>query len=246
MSRPLSSGLRWSGSFVVAVMLHALVICVALLCSLERSPLLADEQPLEAVMVELAEVPEAPSEAATEIPPGPRQQEQQRSEPEPAPKPRESLPEDLVSEVSEPHTSPKSSEQDKASNQVNVEQTLAPPQANARSSERYAAIQTTAGLQSQVVVTWQGTLLGHLEKFRRYPRLSERRRDEGVVYVRFSVDRQGNATNVRIGRSSGHEALDQATLETVSRATPMPAPPPEISGDPVEVMVPVQFFIKRR
>ncbi len=246
MSRPTSPGLRWSGSFAVAVLLHALVVGGALWWSLRTPPLLVDEQPLEAVMVDLAEAPEAPPAPPTEIPPGPPQQEQQRSEPEPTPKPREPLPKDVVPEVTEPYTPPRSSERDKASDQANVEQTLAPPDVSARVSERYAATQTTAGQQSQVAVTWQGLLLGHLEKYRRYPRLSERRRDEGVVYVRFSVDRKGNASNVRIGRSSGHEALDQATLETVARATPVPPPPAEISGDPVEVMVPVQFFINRR
>lgn len=241
-----SSRLRWGGSFAVAVLLHALVIGVALWWSLREPPQVADVLPPEAVMVDLAEVPEAPPAPPTEIPPGPPQQQQQRSEAEPTPKPREPLPPDVVPEVAEPYTPPKVRQPDKAADQANVDQTLAPPAVSARTSERYAAAVTTAGQQSQAAVTWQGLLLGHLEKYRRYPRMAERRRDEGVVYVRFSVDRRGNASNVRIGRSSGKDALDQATLETVARATPVPAPPDDVPGDPVEVMVPVAFFLRGR
>ena len=234
---------RWAASLLVALLLHVLVVGAALWWSLRAPPLLADQPPPEAVMVELAEAPEAPPAPASEVPPGPPQQAQQRSAPTPAPRvPREPPPQEP--EVVDAYVPPAPREQ--ASDAATVDQSLAPPEVSARPSERYAARQTTAGQREQAVVTWQGVLLGHLEKYRRYPRLSERLREQGVAYVRFSVDRQGNASNLRIGRSSGHAALDQATLETVARATPMPAPPPEVSGDPVEVMVPVQFFINRR
>lgn len=245
MSSPRLEGLRWGGSFVVAVLLHAGLIGGAVWWTLRTPPVLINDQPMEAVMVELAETPEAPPAPPTEIPPGPLQQEQAKAEPEPAPRPDPPLPPEVVPEVADPYVPPQKRRQD-ASDQTNVEQTLAPPPVTAERAERYAAQQTTAGHQGQAVVTWQGLLLGHLEKYRRYPRSAERRREEGVAYVRFSVDRKGNASNVRIGRSSGHAELDEATLATVQRATPVPAPPAEVSGDPVEVMVPVEFFIRRR
>jgi len=225
-----SSGLRWGGSFALALLLHAVVIGAGLWWSLRAPPLLADQQPLEAVMVELAEAPEAPPATPTEIPPGPPQQEQQRSEPVPAPK-VEREPPPLEPDVVDAYVPPQPKD---------------PPDVSAKPSERYAARQTTSGQQAQATVTWQGQLLGHLEKYRRYPRLAERLRQQGVAYVRFSVDRQGNVSNARIGRGSGHDSLDEATLETVARATPVPAPPAEVVGNPVEVMVPVEFFINRR
>ncbi len=49
-------------------------------------------------------------------------------------------------------------------------------------------------------------------------------------------------------RYAGHPLLDAETLATVRGGGPVPAPapPPEIGGDPVEVMVPAAFFIRRR
>jgi len=245
MRAPASSRLRWGGSLLIAVLLHAVVVGAALWWSLRAPPVLLDQQPLEAVMVDMAEEPEAPPAPPTEIPPGPPQQQQQRSEPTPAP-PVEREPPPQEPEVVDAYVPPPSREVQQSADTASVEQTLAPPDVAARPSERYAATQTTSGQQAQATASWQGQLLGHLEKYRRYPRLAERTRQQGVAYVRFSVDRQGNVSNPRIGRGSGHDLLDQATLETVARATPVPAPPPEVAGNPVEVMVPVEFFINRR
>lgn len=51
-------------------------------------------------------------------------------------------------------------------------------------------------------------------------------------------------------RYAGHPLLDAETLATVRGGgpvpAPVPAPPPEIGGDPVEVMVPAAFSIRRR
>lgn len=240
-----SSGPRWGSSFVLALLLHAAVIGAALWWNLHTPALLADQQPQEAVMVDLAEMPEAPPAVPTEIPPGPPQQQQQRSEPRAAPR-LEREPPPQEPEVVDAYVPPQPPDPTPDSDTHTVDQTLAPPNVSAKPSERYAARQTTSGQQAQASVTWQGLLLSHLEKYRRYPRLAERLRQQGVAYVRFSVDRQGNVSNARIGRSSGHDSLDAATLETLARATPVPAPPAEMAGKPVEVMVPVEFFINRR
>lgn len=64
--------------------------------------------------------------------------------------------------------------------------------------------------------------------------------------MRFAVARDGVVSAVVLGRSSGFALLDQETLDTVQRASPVPAPPAEVAGDPVQVMVPVSFFLRGR
>lgn len=248
MSVAARTGLRWAGSLGVALLLHLGLVGGAVWWTTRSAPLLVDEQPMEAVMVDLAPEPEAPPAPPTEIPPGPPQQEQARPEPLPAPRPepRIELPPDVVPEVVDPAQPQPTPDRDTPSDAADVDRTLAPPDVQAAPASRYAARQTTSGSSGQAVITWQGLLLGHLEKYRSYPRSAERRREEGVAYVRFSVDRQGNAHAIRIGRSSGHALLDEETLATVRRATPVPPPPPDIEGERIEVMVPVEFFIRRR
>ncbi|BAI76020.1 tonB protein (plasmid) [Azospirillum sp. B510] len=97
---------------------------------------------------------------------------------------------------------------------------------------------------SRAMPSWQGRVLGHLERNKRYPRSAQARRQEGVAQVRFTVDREGRVLSVQLDRSSGVAALDEETVEMVRRASPLPAPPEEIGQDRIELVVPVQFFIR--
>jgi len=248
MNPPFSERPRWGTSLALVLAAYATLGIVTGLWLRPFDPP-RDEGNMQALMVELAPLPTAPPAAPAELPPGPPQQAQQ-AQPKPAPKPPEPesppLP-DSTPEVEDPYqTTPEETAEDSAQEQAAIAHTSAPPSVDATPGADYAAPQSVSGqARQQAVASWQGLLLGHLEKYRRYPRNAQRLRQQGVTQVRFSVDRQGRVSNPRIGRSSGHHLLDEETLATLQRASPLPPPPPEIRGDPVEVMVPVSFFIRR-
>jgi periplasmic protein TonB len=95
-------------------------------------------------------------------------------------------------------------------------------------------------------LTWEGLVLGRLERFKRYPKRSRMRREEGVAWVRFALDRSGAVVEASLLQSSGHAALDEETLALVRRAAPLPKPPPEVMGDAIALEVPVEFSLRRR
>jgi protein TonB len=97
---------------------------------------------------------------------------------------------------------------------------------------------------SNAVPTWQGQLLGRLQRFKRYPDHARFRREEGVTYLTFSMDRAGHVLAAAIARTSGSTALDSETLALVRRAEPLPAPPPEMPGDAITLTVPVRFSLR--
>jgi len=239
--------LRWVGSFIVVLAVHALVIGGAMYW--QRQPLqpVAAAQP-QAVMVELAPLATAPEAAPSDVAPGPVQQEtaaaqavqkpQPQAEPLPAQPPMPPLP-TAAAAVATPQEHALS--QTTASAAV---QASAPPQVDAARSSRYAAPQASAGSSSPAFADWQAQLLGHLERFKRYPRAAQRRRYEGVVQVHYRVDRLGNVLMAQLERSSGHAPLDEEALAAVQRASPLPPPPAEVTGDPVDVTTPVQFFMR--
>jgi len=125
---------------------------------------------------------------------------------------------------------------------------ITPAQAATRTASAPAASAAAAPAAStqQALSLWQAQLLAHLQRYRRYPRQAERQRQQGVSHVRFLVDRQGRISQPQIERASGHRLLDEETLATVRRASPVPPPPPDVSGNPVEVVVPVSFYLRRR
>lgn len=91
---------------------------------------------------------------------------------------------------------------------------------------------------------WQSRVLSWLNRHKRYPASARSRRQEGLVQVAFTVDQGGRVTSSRVSRSSGIPALDQAALEMVRRASPVPAPPPEIASSALRLAVPVDFSLR--
>jgi len=98
----------------------------------------------------------------------------------------------------------------------------------------------------QAIMNWQQQLLAHLQRYRGYPRQAKRLRQEGIAHVRFSVNRRGQVSHPRIEHPSGYQLLDKETLATVHRANPVPPPPLEVTGNPVDVVVPVSFHLRKR
>ncbi|WP_409460453.1 energy transducer TonB [Stenotrophomonas maltophilia] len=239
------SGLRrWATSLAIVLLVHALLIGAACWWA-ARAPAPAATAPPAALMLELAPMAQAPPAPPREVATGPlQQQQQQRQAPTPPPREQPKVPVQPQGELAPPRTPEPMPSPDAA--EANVAQTSAPPQVAADAAMRYTAPQTTAGERSRAEATWEGRLLGHLQKHRRYPRQAERLRQQGVVYVRFAVARDGAVSALTLGRSSGFALLDQETLDTVQRANPVPAPPAEVAGDPVQVMVPVSFFLRGR
>ena len=92
--------------------------------------------------------------------------------------------------------------------------------------------------------TYQSLLLRHLARHKQYPATARARRQQGVAYVRFSMDRQGRVISVALSRSAGAALLDGESLDLLRRASPLPAPPVDVPGDPVDLIVPVEFFIR--
>lgn len=114
-----------------------------------------------------------------------------------------------------------------------------------RAQEGTSTAQPKAIPKGQPVETWQARLLDHMKRHRRYPRQAERRGLQGITYVRFTVDRDGQVTGVGMAASSGNESLDAEAMATVSRASPMPAPPADLPLLPLEVVLPIDFSLAR-
>jgi len=245
MNAPVRERPRWGLSLLLALCIHGMLLAAGLWMHPPRPTPAAGN--MQALMVELAPLPAAPSAPPSELPPAPPPQVQQ-AQPKPAPKPPEPKPQpDLKPEVEDPYReAQEDSAEESTQEQAAMAQTSAPPSVDAPPGADHAANQSVSGqAHQQAVARWQGLLLGHLERHRRYPRNARRLRQQGVAHVRFSVDRQGRVSNPRIGRSSGHPLLDEETIATLLRASPVPPPPPEIRGNPVEVSIPVSFFIRR-
>jgi protein TonB len=126
-----------------------------------------------------------------------------------------------------------------------------PPAANgsdAKSSESVAkesAPQTLMATHSAPAVkvndNWLGESLGRrLAELKRYPNSARLNGWEGKVVLRAVIRADGHLSEVKIHRSSGHEALDNAAIETVRLACPLHMHRP-LSKPEVAILVPIVY-----
>lgn len=92
---------------------------------------------------------------------------------------------------------------------------------------------------------WRARLLGHLKRYRRYPRQAEAARQQGVARVAITLRRSGEVIAVELVHGSGYPLLDMEARTTVRRAAPLPAVDDAVPGDPVTVEVPIDFALRR-
>lgn len=86
------------------------------------------------------------------------------------------------------------------------------------------------------VSSWRGAVVAHLNSFK--PAAPDN--TTGTARVSFSVDRNGRVLSATLSGSSGDATLDAAAVAMVRRASPVPAPPPELGGR-IALTVPVYF-----
>ena len=119
----------------------------------------------------------------------------------------------------------------------------AEPQAEpkAKPAARATASSKASRAPSISPAKWQSRLSAWLNRHKRYPRGAKSRREEGVVSVSFAISASGDVLSARVSRSSGNSELDQAALDMLRRASPVPAPPPGVAR---KIAVPVQFNLR--
>ncbi|GLU26015.1 energy transducer TonB [Brucella sp. NBRC 12950] len=261
----------WAGASLLVLSLH---VGAAMWLLREPDMMAADDTPPAAIMIELAETPEATETEENELSPDEvmsdasaaaekveepvdepvLEQEVVQDEPEPVEEePREEIAQLDKVEVPLPVAKPKPPEPKKEivkkdepkkkpvkqREQASAKQAVK-AQAQVTQSSRNAARQSASGLfaSSMTPARWQSRLMAHLERRKKYPSGSKSRREEGTVYVRFRIDDSGKVLSATLARSSGWPELDNEVLSLVQRASPVPAPPPDVNKT---ITAPVKF-----
>ncbi len=118
----------------------------------------------------------------------------------------------------------------------------AAPQAQTLSHQTAAPINSDANSNAQTKLSWESLVKGKLNRIKDYPLDARSRRRSGMPQVSFSVDAQGRVSNVMLQVRSGTASLDREAVAVVSRAQPLPPPPPEmLQQGAVKVTMPIDF-----
>lgn len=89
-------------------------------------------------------------------------------------------------------------------------------------------------------------LMAALLQHRTYPAAARKEREQGVVHVRFSIDRDGQVLSSSVQRSAGAAVLDAAALDVLQRASPLPPIPASMGKDTLTITVPIEYALTTR
>jgi len=261
-TRRRSEALRWATCFTLVLGVHAAAAATLLTRWQAADEPLAGGPP---ILIDLAPVAAAPETPPTEATPGPLER-QTASEPQVAAiaPPKEEPPVDkvapsppidtppvaetppVIAEVvlppPRPHETAEPKEQKQRRKLANLNS--APPKSEHAAARAVAPSPGAASRDPNAVPNWKSELVARLQRYKRYPGEAQARGEEGVAQLAFSVDRGGGVHNARIVRSSGSSLLDRATLDLISRAQPLPAPPADIRGAQIAIVVPINYSLR--
>lgn len=256
---------RWLVAAGLMVSLHAAAGVLAVVNWPEDQ---SSDEEAGTFMVELAPMPVAPPTEKLNLALGPRAEEaaaavapteevKEKSEvetPKVAEAPLAPEPEVVVEKQKPVEEVDDKKEQDdprpeqKAIPQASVasQQTSAPPPVDAPPAPTAAAPkQGVSSKPSEATMTWQKSLVFHLNKHKKYPHEARKQGSEGVAAVSFTIDRSGKVIGARLDKSTGSDLLDQEAIEVLNRASPFPTPPPDVPNVTINLSLPIQFRIKR-
>ena len=236
---------RWVSAAAIAVAAHAVLGLAATAWKSPNEPLI----PEPVVLVELP--PASASEAMSEPTPAsqPEYIPQQQALPFKVPTISAPLPDDAVLLPPEPKRTPSLATPTPQSSPTPVAAPAPTRTEPAPTAATSAVPSNSAGNSAKAKkeqANYYAMVSAHLNQRKKYPTEARKAREQGVVKVRFTVDRSGNISNVSITGSSGHAILDQATLALMQRVAPLPTMPDSMAQNKVTISLPIDYSLRTR
>ena len=212
----------WLVGAAVALLLH--LGCVAL--AVMQFDASDDDAALGAPALEIGLELVAPRAEATDLPPGSDSEASAASQAMPEQK----------SQVEQVQTQA-------SAESVASEATAMPTSETAVEAPRSTAPAQGTGDSNRLMrVTWQKTLMAHLDRHKRYP--ADRARQAAEILVAFQIDRTGHILSSSIAKSSGDSSFDEAALAMMKRSDPLPPPPPLVADEGLAFTLPIVFRVR--
>jgi protein TonB len=110
-------------------------------------------------------------------------------------------------------------------------------------AEAAPAVPTALPGSQDEVRQYIAAVMRELNRHKKYPRDLKKAKVEGTVIIRFTIDRSGRLIESSVQQSSGHAGLDQAAMDMLTGAAPLPSIPEFMNRDELALAVPVDYSL---
>jgi len=236
---------RLSGAAIVSLAVHGGVGAALFLGLADATPA---APPPAAMVVELAAMPSAPPVPPTEAPPQPEQVEAQpkpvvnKIKLPPIPKLAFNIPAAVTVPAKE-LADPNRKQAEKPAEETTR---AAAPYAERKDKPAAPQMGAPSSTPSNAEMDWNAKVQAAIKRKLRYPASAQNAGQQGTPYVRLTIDRQGRVLGVTMRRPTGIALIDEEAVAVARRAGPYPKPPADVKGDPIMILLPVEFVIRRK
>ena len=91
---------------------------------------------------------------------------------------------------------------------------------------------------------YQQLIKQKIEENKRYPLLARNKGIEGKVWVKFEILKNGKVKDIKIVKSSHHQILDKAAIESIKKANPFPPFPEGLKESSLIINICLRFELK--
>lgn len=91
---------------------------------------------------------------------------------------------------------------------------------------------------------YQQLIKQKIEENKRYPLLARNKGIEGKVWVKFEILKDGKVKDIKVVKSSHHQILDKAAIESIKKANPFPPFPEELKESSLIINICLRFELK--
>lgn len=132
----------------------------------------------------------------------------------------------------------------KSLNKISKPQVIEQSETEVKGDDKTVVSEFEKGLEvsQKIKMSYDQYLVSYINKYKTYPRIAERLKQQGVVLSKIVISKEGKLKDIIISKSSGFSSLDQGTINLIKSLAPFKPLPDNFKAE-YKVNIPIEYIL---